>query len=241
MTSGRRTKARRTAIDADMSFKEREDGPRPDEAGRLKRRRTKHTPPRRNPEYVVAEHLFTCRWLHELADHLEPHHRIGRPLKITPVVAVVLEALTGRFGSQREVVLKHTVGWVWRHYCDATRVAFPDEPHLWLPEKPPTRSQVRYWLRTRLDDDASVDAFAEAVEEISIEIANLIEIGKPSRDSITHPGIEHGLIGDATYLRGMYDTSFDDAVDKETGEFRTLRFDPDARKDRKSTRLNSSH
>lgn len=214
-----------------MSFKERQDGPRPDEGGRLGRRRTKHTRPRTVSEYDLARHLFTCRRLHDLADELEPHHRVGRPLQITPVVALVLEALSGRFGtSQRETVLKHTADWVWEHYCHTVRSTFPNEPHLWLPDKPPTRSQLRYWLDTRLTDDTSIDLFAHALETVAVEISPLLGIGTPSRDSITHPTLNVGFTGDATYLRGMYNTSHDEAIDKETGEFRTRRFDPDAKK-----------
>ncbi|MFM7245327.1 MAG: hypothetical protein ACKO40_14305 [Planctomycetaceae bacterium] len=214
-----------------MSFKERQDGPRPDEGGRLGRRRTKHTRPRTVSEHDLAQHLFTCRRLHDLADELEPHHRVGRPLQITPVVALVLEALAGRFGtSQRETVLKHTVGWVWEHYCHTVRTAFPDEPHMWLPEKPPTRSQLRYWLDTRLGDDPSLETFGNALEDIAVEISALLGIGTPHRDSISHPTLDVGFTGDATYLRGMYNTSTEEAINTETGEIRTRRVDPDAKK-----------
>ncbi len=214
-----------------MSFKERQDGPRPDEGGRVGRRRTKHTRPRTLSEHDIAGYLFTCRHLHELADELEPFHGVGRPLEIAPVVALVFEGLAARKGtSQREVVLKHSAGWVWRHYCEIVRSAYPDEPRLWLPEKPPTRSQLRYWLDTRLIDDYSLAIFKRALEDVAVQISALLGIGKQHRDSVSHPTLDVGFTGDATYLRGMYNTSYDEAIDKETGEFRTQRFDPDAKK-----------
>lgn len=212
-----------------MSLKERQDGPRPDDTGRLGRRRTKHTRPRTISEYEVAAYLFTCRQLHDLANELEPHHRVGRPLQLSPVVALVLEVLTGRFGtSQREVVLRHTVDWVWRHYYDTVRSAFPEEQHMWLPERPPTRSQLRYWLATRLSDDESLALFEQVLEDLAVLVSDLLDIGTQGGGSLTHPRIGDGFIGDATYLRGMYNTARDDAIDKETGEFRTRRFDSDA-------------
>jgi hypothetical protein len=106
----------------------------------------------------------------------------------------------------------------------------PDEPDLWLPDKPPSRSQLRYWLDSRLIEDDELDSFEQLLEDIAVMISDPLGIGKPGRDSITHPGLDVGFNGDATFLRGMYNTSFDDAIDKETGEFRTRRLDPDAKK-----------
>jgi hypothetical protein len=126
------------------------------------------------------------------------------------------------------VVLHHTQPRVWQWYCDAVRASFPDQPHRWLPDTPPTRTQFRYWRATRMTSDDALDLIAEAATGIADTVAITIGIGGHFRDDVSHPRTCQVYAGDATYMRSFYNTPADEAIDRETGEIRTRRFDPDA-------------
>lgn len=230
MSSRRRSTSPRASGGAeDLSFRDRADGPNPDDIGRVGRRRITHPAPRTQPDHRLAAWLFRCPALHELAESFEPARRgPGRPLDVDPVAVVVFEILTAVNGSERDVVLRHADPVLWDHYQVTVQAAFPDRPNRWLGNAGPSRSQLAYWRRTRLGTIDRIDAFRARCTDIAVDVANLIGIGGHYHGDITHPRTTQVFVGDATYLRGMFNTAADDAIDTETGEIRTRRVDPDA-------------
>lgn len=229
MSSRRRSTKPGGGTGEDLTFRDRQDGPRPDDTGRVGRRRTRHSKPRDTTEYELAEKYFTCYALHDAVEELEGEgQRTGRPLLFAPIIGAVFELLITETRSERHVVLHHTRPRMWQWYREAVRAAFPDEPHRWLPDKPPTRSQFRYWRATRMTSDAVIELIAEAAATVADDVAITIGIGGHFRDDVSHPRTCQVYAGDATYVRAFYNTPADEAIDRETGELRTRRFDPDA-------------
>lgn len=127
-------------------------------------------------------------------------------------------------GVQREL---GRGGW-WRYIRREDRRLHPGLPP--LPLRPPTRQAFEYVRNTYLATDEAIARSAEIHTQVAVRKAkeggNLDPGG---RGSFTHPAIERTAYGDGKVVTALYSAKPGDTVtNRETGEVRELRFDPDA-------------
>jgi hypothetical protein len=118
-------------------------------------------------------------------------------------------------------------GW-WRYIRREDRRLHPDLPP--LPPKPPRRQAFEYVRDTYLATNEAIARAAEIHTRVAVRKAK--EAGNLDPDgggSFTHPMIERSLYGDGKVVSALYKAKPGDTVrNRETGEVRALRFDPDA-------------
>ena len=127
-----------------------------------------------------------------------------------------------------EAELNHEV--VWRFIRRTIKNQFPDDQEMWLPKKPMRRWHYAHAL-TYLRDPSILEELKAGSREEAAKLAK--ELGlfdEESSTSWTHPSRDRFLQTDGKVIRPMYKGKRGQTVeDRESGEVRQVRFDPDAK------------
>jgi hypothetical protein len=154
----------------------------------------------------------------------------GRSRHYPDYMLLLYEALVSVYLSARQVEaeLAHPV--LWRIIRKAMKSRFPDHPEMHLPRRPMRRHHYLYGRNRYLASPDVLAGIARLHREISAEQAR--EIGLLREDgpgSWTHPHLSRMLHADGKVITPLFrGRAGQTAVNKETGEIRQVRYEPDA-------------
>lgn len=178
------------------------------------------------------EAILTNPELYELADEIPPSKREhgGRGRTYPDYMLLVYEALVSVYRSARQVEaeLKHPV--VWNFMRKIVKRRFPDDRSKWLPSGPMRRHHYLYGRNRYLACPEIFDRLMRVHRKTSSEQAariGLVDLDGPG--SWTHPHLTRMLYADGKVVTPLFKAQAGDTkVDKETGEIKTVRYEPDA-------------
>lgn len=182
-----------------------------------------------------VQNLLAGDFIWDAADEMDATFPVdpsagGRPRQYPMVGALFYCALVAVFGSARQVEVELGCAdspW-WRMFRQA---AAEKQPGLVIPETPMRRHHYG-WLRERyLTSDQSEEIIGEVHRRIAAAQATDIGLCDPDGGgSLTHPSRDRVVAGDGKVITPRYKTHPNDRrqVNKETGEIREKRVDPDA-------------
>lgn len=169
--------------------------------------------------------------LYALADAVpEPDPTAGgRPRTYPVFMWVLFDALLSVYGSARtvEAELSHPI--VWGHLCQLIRTRFPHDEAKWLPEQPMRRHHYLYG-RTRYLTHPDVLAELGAIhrEHAAQQAEQLGLMRDEGRASWTHPDLARMIHADGKVITPLFRARLGDTkLDKQTGELRPVRAEPD--------------
>ena len=116
----------------------------------------------------------------------------------------------------------------WNRFRRAAEAAFPDDETRRLSKTPISRGQYRRFMdRHILNDPEELMLLEDDSIETAIEAAVHIGLLDPSEGSFNKPEKTRVVYGDTSFVRGQFNASREEAIDKETGEI-VRQFDRDA-------------
>lgn len=166
--------------------------------------------------------------LHRLAAVVPspPRHVGGRPRHYPAFMAVFFEAAISVYGSARQVEaeLNHPATWRWIRRLAQKRIGVR------LPRQPMRRHHYLYLRNRYLTEPATLELLGEIHRHAAAQQALQLGLLHPSAGgSWTHPHLDRLLYGDGKVITPLYRAKPGDVrLDRETGELRPLRADPDA-------------
>lgn len=152
--------------------------------------------------------------------------KIGRPPTIEMAGLVLFECATWEYQAYRKVGRELADPGNWARIYEAPILAHPDRKEWRFSAEPPTREQHKYRM-AYFTKEWRVERLSEFHLRFSLEVAERLGIGQGG-GSVTHPAVKNVMIGDATWIPALYESTVDRVVDRVTGEIRTRRIDPDA-------------
>jgi hypothetical protein len=175
-----------------------------------------------------VEALFANPALYELADLIpRPDPRSGgRPRHYPAFMAIAFDALLSIFGSARQVEVEIAHPLVWNLIRTTAQQHRPDQP---LPARPMRRHHHRYLRDRYLTDPTVFRAVADRHRELAVDQARAVGLMDPDGPgSFTHPDLSRMLYADGKVVTPLFKATAEDRkVNKETGEVRTPRHEPD--------------
>ncbi len=143
---------------------------------------------------------------------------------------LVYEALVSVYRSARQVEaeLKHPV--VWNFMCKVIKRQFPNDQNKWLPLEPMRRHHYLYGRNRYLADPKILERLLSVHRETASGQAAGIGLVDPSgQGSWTHPHLTRMLYADGKVVTPLFKAQAGGTrVDKQTGEIKVLRHEPDA-------------
>lgn len=170
--------------------------------------------------------------LYELADEIPAASREhgGRGRTYPDYMLLVYEALVSVYRSARQVEaeLKHPV--VWKFIRKLVRKRFPDDESKWLPSEPMRRHHYIYGRNRYLSCPEILERLMQVHRKMSSEQAVGMGLADPDGPgSWTHPHLTRMLYADGKVVTPLFKAQAGETkVDKQTGEIRVLRHEPDA-------------
>lgn len=159
-----------------------------------------------------------------------PAERGGRPRHYPHFTTFAWLALQAVYQSSRrvEAALADQETWDWVRRLVQER--FPHDPAMWLRAEPMRRHHFQHARSALLRSGGAVAVFDE-FERRAAALARELGLCDPEGNgSLTHPSLERVVYGDGKVVTPLYKAKPGDRkVDRETGEIRTLRADPDAK------------
>lgn len=179
-----------------------------------------------------VEAILTNPELYELANQIPPakRERGGRRRTYPDYMLLVYEALVSVYRSARQVEaeLKHPI--VWNFMRKIVRKRFPEDGSKWLPAEPMRRHHYLYGRNRYLACPEIFERLMQVHRQTSSTQAaglGLVDLKGPG--SWTHPHLSRMLYADGKVVTPLFKAQVGDTkVDKETGEIKTLRYEPDA-------------
>lgn len=154
----------------------------------------------------------------------------GRPRAYPDFMVLVYEALLSVYRSARQVEaeLSHPV--VWRFICRKVKKRFPRDTTKHLPRVPMKRHHYTYLRNRYLADPAVLAELTAQHRSIAADQARQIGLMQPDGPGTwTHPHLSRMMYADGKVVTPLFKAKPGDArVDKQTGEVRPLRCEPDA-------------
>jgi hypothetical protein len=153
----------------------------------------------------------------------------GRRLTYPPFMLIVYEALITVFRSARRVEAEIAHPLVWDLMRRIVRERFPRDMAQWLPDEPMCRHHYLYGREQLLlpISEPLRDQFEAIATRQAAHNLGLCDPDGPG--SVTHPDLSRMLYADGKVVTPLWKAkSGDTRVDKQTGEFRPLRFEADA-------------
>ncbi len=154
----------------------------------------------------------------------------GRPRAYPDFMQPAFDAFTTVYRSARnaEAQIGHPL--VWEFIRRLVHERFPEDPSMWLRDKPMKRHNWIYTKDTYLTDPDLQRRQRDLHEELACEQA--VELGLCDPDgpgSLTHPDESRTIYADGKVVTPLYKAKPGDTkVDIETGETTRRRHDPDA-------------
>ncbi|MCW2748891.1 MAG: hypothetical protein JWR83_1, partial [Aeromicrobium sp.] len=170
--------------------------------------------------------------LYELADSVPAPDASagGRPRQYPAYAWILFDALISVFGSARrvEAELAHPI--IWSHLRHQVRERFPDEPERWLPAKPIRRHHYLHGRTAWLTRPEVLAELRKIHQRCAADQAREIGLLNPSGPgSWTHPHLSRLIHADGKVVTPLFRAHPGDTkLDKETGELRLVRAEPDA-------------
>lgn len=153
--------------------------------------------------------------------------RVGRPLTYPPYIFIVFLCAISIFGSARRTAAYFADPLWWNPVRSAVRDFISPEEAEALPDTGPTRSQWNYFFQRHLKkavadlrDTSRTKWIQQALDHGMLSVT--------TRGSWIYPAREQVIHGDATVAHPPSDQTQAEIIDKETGEIRRHRVDPDA-------------
>ena len=175
------------------------------------------------------EAILASPLTYELAELLPDKPPAGRPRDFPKFMWITYHALVNFvWGSARRVdtELRHDV--VWKFIRRTVKRRFPDQPEMWLQNKP-----MRRWHYQRalvyLRDPKILKQLKAVSTRGAASVAMELGLFDPNRPiSWTNPDPARFLRGDGTVLPPLYRSKDGMRLDRATGEVRRARYDRDA-------------
>lgn len=154
----------------------------------------------------------------------------GRHRDFPDYVVFLFEALITIFTSARKVDTELGDRNMWRFIQRTIKKANKRNPERWLSSKRFTRHHYDYARNTYLANPELLEKIQEKQREIAIRQANEIGLLDESGEgSLTHPSLDRLLYSDGKVITPLYRAKPGDIkINKETGEIREVRYEPDA-------------
>lgn len=152
----------------------------------------------------------------------------GRPRHYPAYAVILWLALITVYRSSRRVETELSHPDTWGHLRRLVERRFPDQPEMWLPEKPMRSHNYRYFRDRYLEPrrGGMKEVFREFAARQAQELGLCREDG---RGSLTHPSLSRMPYADGKVVTPLYKAKRGKKrVDPVTGETRRVRADPDA-------------
>jgi hypothetical protein len=158
-----------------------------------------------------------------------PAKETGRPRDYPTYMWIAYQALVSQWRSAPRVHTELGDPRVWRFMRHVVRSVFPNDPSMWLPERPMRRHHYAY-ARRYLTDPEVLERLHEVHSTEAISLAwsiGLLDVDRPG--GFTHPDSSRVLYGDGKVITPLFKARPGDTrVDRATGEILAVRHDPDA-------------
>lgn len=167
--------------------------------------------------------------LAELIPH-PPPERGGRRRAYPDYMLLVFEALVSVYGSARQVEAELAYPLLWRMLRKEAKRRFPHRPEMQLPRQPMRRHHYLYGRTRYLACPKVLEEIARLHRELAAEQARELGLLDPDGPgSWTHPGLSRMLYADGKVITPLFKGKPGETrVDKETGEIKQVRHEPDA-------------
>jgi hypothetical protein len=168
--------------------------------------------------------------LYELAAAIPDKGRAGRPRQFPAFMHIAFLGFKSVWKSARQTEAELAHPLVWDLIRRTVVEMFPDDPSMWLGEKPMRRHHYEHARVYYLRNPEVLAALKTLHSEQAIWLA--IELGLLNPDgagSFTHPDLSRLLYADGKVITPLYRAKKGDVrVDRVTGKITPLRYDPDA-------------
>lgn len=167
----------------------------------------------------------------ELGELVPERAPCGRPRIFPGYMYVLYGALISVFKSSRQTETELGSEQVWSFICEKVRSRFASDPAMWLPPgRPMKRHHYSYMRNRHLVDEGVLGEMLAGFRTAAAEDAKRLGMCDPGGDgSLTHPSLDRVVYADGKVVKPLYKAKAGTVrVDRQTGEIRTLRSDPDA-------------
>jgi len=155
--------------------------------------------------------------------------RGGRRRLYPTYMWVLYDALLTVYGSARrvEAELAHPI--IWNHLRHLIRRQFPDDPTMWLPERPMRRHHYLYGRTRYLTTPEALERLGDIHRTHATNQARQLGLmANEGRVSWTHPDLDRMLYADGKVITPLFRAQPGDTkVDTTTREIRPVRSEPD--------------
>lgn len=169
--------------------------------------------------------------IYELAKLLPQREEgdVGRPREWPDYMPFLFDALISVYTSSRKVEAELAHRYVWKMLRRLVKKMFPNQPEMHLPAQRYKRYHYEYFRNAYLTDPEFLELIQAKHREIAAQQA--LELGLMDAEgegSFTHPTLERLMYSDGKVVTPLYKAKPGDTrVDRETGEIKTMRADPD--------------